>query len=194
VTAIIQELHQLDDREVIKPIPASTLSEDKKKASLAYLMFPKEKRTGFIKGRGCADGRKQRFHTAKETVSSPTVAIESVFITSVIDAMENRNIATVDVPGAFMQVDMDEIVHMRLEGTMGDLLVRISPATYGPHITIERGKTVIYVLIAKALYGTLKAALLFWEHLTAKLISWGFEPNPYDRCVANKIIDGSQCL
>jgi hypothetical protein len=88
---------------------------------------------------------------------------------------------------------MDEIVHMRLEGTMADLLVRMSPTTYGPHITIERGKTVIYVLIAKTLYGTLKAALLFWEHLTAKLISWGFEPNPYDQCVANKIINGSQC-
>jgi hypothetical protein len=88
---------------------------------------------------------------------------------------------------------MDEVVHMRLEGTMADLLVTISPTTYGQHTIIERGKTVLYVLIAKAMYGTLKAALLFWEHLSSKLMLWGFEVNPYDRCVANKMIEGTQC-
>jgi hypothetical protein len=82
---------------------------------------------------------------------------------------------------------------MRLEGTMADLLIKLSPATYGSHATTERGRTVIYVLIAKALYGTLKAALLFWEHLSSKLASWGFVVNPYDQCVANKTINGTQC-
>jgi hypothetical protein len=38
----------------------------------------------------------------------------------------------------------------------------------------------------KALYGTLKAALLFWKKLKTTLESWGFILNPYDRCVANK--------
>jgi hypothetical protein len=121
------------------------------------------------------------------------VAIESVFITSIIEAMENRDAATVDVPRAFMQVDMDKTIYMQLEGTMADLLVRISPETYRPHVTMERNKTVLYVLIAKALYGTLKATLLFWEHLSSKLISWGFEVNPYDQCVANTDVNGSQC-
>ena len=54
-------------------------------------MFLKEKRDGTIKGRGCADGRKQREYTNKEDASSPTVAIESVFLTSVIDAHEARS-------------------------------------------------------------------------------------------------------
>jgi hypothetical protein len=36
----------------------------------------------------------------------------------------------VDIPGEFMQVDMDEIVHMRLEGTMADLVVKLPPETY----------------------------------------------------------------
>jgi hypothetical protein len=80
-------------------------------------MFLKKKRSGRIKGRGCADGRKQRIHTKKEDASSPTVAIESVMLSCVIDAEEDRDVAIIDIPGAFMQVDMDEIVHMRLEGT-----------------------------------------------------------------------------
>jgi hypothetical protein len=58
VAAVMKELQQLHDREVIKPVPASTLSESEK-GTLAYLMFLKEKHTEDIKGRGCADGRKQ---------------------------------------------------------------------------------------------------------------------------------------
>ena len=47
--------------------------------------------------------------------------------------------------------------------------------------------------VKKALYGTLKAALLFWKKVTMKLKQWGFEVNPYDWCVMNKTIDGTQC-
>ena len=58
---------------------------------------------------------------------------------------------------------------------------------------MERGKTVIYVDLLKALYGTLKAACLFWEKFTATLTKHGFQINPYDACVANKTINGHQC-
>ena len=47
--------------------------------------------------------------------------------------------------------------------------------------------------LKKALYGMLKAAMLFWCKLTDILQSWGFEVNPYDWCIANKIVNGSQC-
>ena len=33
--------------------------------------------------------------------------------------------ATVDIPGAFMQVDMDEVVHMKLEGKIAELMVKL---------------------------------------------------------------------
>ena len=51
----------------------------------------------------------------------------------------------------------------------------------------------LYAKANKAIYGTLKAALLFWENLSGKLQEWGFEINPYDKCTANKIINGKQC-
>jgi hypothetical protein len=38
----------------------------------------------------------------------------------------------------------------------------------------------------------LKASLLFYKKLTADLLSIGFELNPYDPCVANKMVGGSQ--
>ena len=58
---------------------------------------------------------------------------------------------------------------------------------------VKKGKPVLYVELKKALYGTLRAALLFWRKLSAKLQEWGFVINPYDWCVANKTVDGKQC-
>jgi hypothetical protein len=35
--------------------------------------------------------------------------------------------------------------------------------------------------------------MLFWKDLTGYLTQQGFALNPYDNCVANKMIDGTQC-
>ena len=57
----------------------------------------------------------------------------------------------------------------------------------------KKGKPVIYVRLLKALYRTLKSALLFWENLSETFQEWGFKINPYDWCVVNKMINGKQC-
>ena len=72
--------------------------------------------------RSCPVGRKQREHTDKVDASAPTVAIESVLLSCVVDAKEGRDVATVDTPGAFMQANMDETVHMRFKGQVAELL------------------------------------------------------------------------
>jgi hypothetical protein len=74
-------------------------------------------------------------------------------------------------------------VVMKLEGDTQDRPQKIP----------ENGKDVIYVIRTKALYGTLQAALLFWQNLSTQLAEWGFELNPYDLCVANKMVDRKQC-
>ena len=145
VDAVLKELQQLHDRKVLEPRSAAEMSNDEKHAALQYLMFLKKKRNGIVKGRGCADGRKQRTYTSKEEASSPTVAIEAVMLSCVMDAMEHRDVATVDIPGAFMQADMEDVVHMKLEGKMAELLVRIDPQLYRRHIQLEKGRQVLYV-------------------------------------------------
>ena len=71
-------------------------------------MFLKKKRCGTIKGRRCTDGQKQRAYITKEESTSPTISTEAVFLMAVIDAWENRKVVVLDVPGAFMQVGMDQ--------------------------------------------------------------------------------------
>jgi hypothetical protein len=149
-------------------------------------MFLKEKRCGMIKGRGCADSRSQQDYMTKEEASSSTVATEALMFTCVIDAVERRDVATCDIPGAFMQSDMKGKVVMKLEGVMAEAILKIDPKQYTKYVVKENGKDVIYVILAKALYGTLQAALLFWQNLSAQLEKWGFKINPYNFCVANK--------
>jgi hypothetical protein len=91
-----------------------------------------------------------------------------------------------------MQADMDELVHVRFTGKMVDLLLEIDQNMYGPCVMKEGKETVMYVELLKALYGTIRAARLFWEKLTGKLLEWGFTANPYDPCVMNKNVEGTQ--
>ena len=92
-----------------------------------------------------------------------------------------------------MQTDMDQTVYMQIDGVMADLLIKIDPDIYSRHAYKDRGKTVMYVQLKKALYGTVTASLLFWKDLSSALIvDWGFKCNPYDWCVINKMINGKQ--
>ena len=152
----------------MKPKHAHDLTPEQKRASLQYLMFLEKKRDGLIKVRGCTDGRKKRETTNKYDASTPTVAIESVMISCTINAKEGRYVATVDIPGAFIQDDMDETVHVQMEGTVAELLIKMNPKLYQKYVCNKRGKTVLYMDLLKALYGTLRAALLFWKLLLKK--------------------------
>ena len=195
VDAVLTELKQLHDRTVVSPINPKLMTKEMRDKALPYLMFLKRKRCGKIKGRGCADGRRQREFISKEEASSPTVALHALMVSCLIDAIEGRDVATADIPGAFLQTEMPEgeDVYIRLDGTMADLLCRLDPKLYKPCM-IDRGKgrKLLYAKANKAIYGTLRAALLFWENLSGKLADWGFEMNPYDPCTMNKNIKGSQ--
>ena len=69
----------------------------------------------------------------------------------------------------------------------------IDPSMYRDYIQYDKkGEPVLYVRMSKALYGFLKSTLDFYLKLRGNFESIGFEFNPYDPCVANKVIQGSQ--
>ena len=59
VASVLKEIKQLHNRMAMEPKNDDEMITSKKKAVLQYLMFLKQKRCGKIKGRGCANGRKQ---------------------------------------------------------------------------------------------------------------------------------------
>ncbi len=69
------------------------------------LMFLTEKRDGEVKARTCANGSTQCQHIAKDEATSPRVTTEAIFIQSTIFAHEQRDVATCNIPGAFLHAD-----------------------------------------------------------------------------------------
>ena len=109
-----------------------------------------------------------------------------------VSAAERRKIISWDVEVAYLLADQDDFVVVKFTGESVDVLCNVD-SKYKEYVTLEKGKKVIYVQLIKALYGCLRSALLWYELYTTKLQSMGFELNPYDPCVANKIINNKQC-
>ena len=73
------------------------------------------------------------------------------------------------------------------------MIIATDPEIYKKYVSVNRkGELVLYVEALNALYGIVKAALLFYIKFVKNLKSIEFELNPYDPCVANKIVDGAQ--
>ena len=110
----------------------------------------------------------------------------------IVAAIEGRDVAMADVAGAFLKVDMDVFVLMKLEGGTVDIMCELDPILED-FISMEKGKRDLYMQLIKAMYGCVKSALLWYKLFSTALVGMGFELNPYDLCVANAIIDEKQC-
>ena len=66
VAAVLNEFAQLNDKGVFKPRNMKELKASEKSEDLNLITMVKEKRDGKIKGRACADGRKQRRYISIE--------------------------------------------------------------------------------------------------------------------------------
>lgn len=89
---------------------------------------------------------------------------------------------------------MDEDVLMVLRGELADMMVQIAPQIYRKYVTVDRkGMPILYVKLQKALYGLMQASLLFYRKLRKELEDYGFEINPYDPCVANRVRRVTEC-
>jgi len=118
LAAVASEIRDnIYSRDIIEPVKREVTREIRLKRKIC----------GKIKGRGCADGRKQREFILKEEVSSPIVSTHALIATCLIDAIEGRNVVTADLPGAFLQAIMDEDVWIKFEGEIVDVLLELDP-------------------------------------------------------------------
>ena len=72
-----------------------------------------------------------------------------------------------------------------------DILCEIDPM-YWDYIVTKGNQKVLYVHITQATYCMLVSAMLFYCKLTKALLSYSFELNLCDLCVANKMVNGEQ--
>ena len=144
--ASVKELDQLHQRNCFTPISIKDLTPEEKRKAMEALLFLTEKRDGTVKGRLCYNGKPTREWIAREDSASPTASLESIMLTAVIDAYENRDIMTGDVPNIFVQTQIpesekgNERIIMKITGVLVDILVEISPKVYTDYVVFEKGK------------------------------------------------------
>ena len=191
--AVRKELDQLHIHGTFLPVKRKSLTDDQYNKVLESHLFLEQKRDNTIKGRLVAGGDRQREYMSKDDVGSPTCALESIMLCATINAEEHRDVATADIPNAFVQTSMEGTVHVRLRGTLAEMLVMKYPEVYREYVSHDKkGQMILYLLLRKALYSIMQAAILFYRKLESDLEGYGFEINPYDPCVANTMINGNQ--
>eukprot|EP00804_Cyclotella_cryptica_P024427 CCRYP_015858-RA/>CCRYP_015858-RA protein AED:0.42 eAED:0.45 QI:0/0/0/1/0/0/2/0/105 len=104
-------------------------------------------------------------------------------MTCAIKASEHRDVAVMDLPGAFLHADCNDYVIMKFVGWLAELMVLVSPQTY-KNTSQSIGKENRCCLLQNTLYGMLKSALLFYKKMLTDLMANGFTINPYDPCAA----------
>ena len=95
-------------------------------------------------------GNKQRTYDGyeKSAGSSPTVTTKGLIITCAIDVHEDRDTAIVDIGHAFLHVDNDKNILMKLRGKIVELPVQLEPTMYRKYVTTgSNGEPILYVRI-----------------------------------------------
>ena len=188
------EMKQLHMHNTFIPNHYKYLDVVQRKSILESHMFLKENKNGYIKGRTFDGGNKHRDFISKEDSSLPTVSTEAVLLSCIIDAEEEPDVAVIDILNAFIQTivenekDMD---YIRVRGVLVELLIEIASDVYGPYVKLDKkGNKVLILQCLNAIYKTMVASLLYYNKFCRTLKRNNFVINPYNRCTANRMVDG----
>ena len=187
IHSVAKEMIKMCDMKVITGVKLEDLTKDQISRIITSSMFLKEKFTADglfekLKARLVAGGHLQG-REIYDKGTSPTVSTSSVFLLAALAASNNRAVACIGFPGAFLNVDMPEVgkyvVLMRLNKFLTSVLIRIDP-TYSTYV--QNNGTCV-VRLKKALYGCVKSAAMWCNRLSTDLESLGYKKKTGHMCI-----------
>lgn len=93
----------------------------------------------------------------------------------------------------FLSCKHDRKIPMLLRGRLAEMMVQVYPSMYRKYATyLLNGQAMLHVRLSKTLYGMRIATLLFYKRSKSDLKSMGFEVNPCNPFVTNKMVNGHQ--
>lgn len=101
-----------------------TLSQENRRRPKVLI---KEKQHGKIKERTVTNRRPQQKIFSKDKTASPTVSLEALLLSLMLDAKEERDVATTNVGSAFLHSDMEDFVILKMVGNAVDILCNVNP-------------------------------------------------------------------
>ncbi|MDP2815610.1 MAG: reverse transcriptase domain-containing protein, partial [Rectinemataceae bacterium] len=175
MNSIMAELTNVIQYDALEPILAKDVPRKQRIIRSSLFLKEKMKPDGSfdkLKSRFVAGGHLQdRSQYAKEETSSPTVALGSLFVLSTLAAKESRKVVTVDVQSAYLNADIIKPVFMRIEPALAHIACIIRPDWK----CFQDPGGAMVVKLKKALYGCVESSALWYQDLTATIISAGLE-------------------
>ena len=112
--------------------------------------------------------------------------------TLLIGSYEERDVATFDIPGAYLHdfLPDNKNIIMVLRNEFAEIMCEVNPEYKEHAIHLKNRKTIIYLTVVLAIYGCIELALCWYNLYTIILNDKGFNINPYDRYVVNKVVEG----
>ena len=195
IKSMYKEVKQMVDKKVWKGVNLASTSYKHQKKVIKSFMFLKEKfkSNGLfekLKARLVGGGHMQNRELIPEDLqSSPTASLPFVFMVAAIAARDGRHVRTCDIGGAYLNADISsQHILMELDASTSAILLQIDPS----YNEFMRPNGTIVVELQKALYGLVESGKLWYDLLSATLQGIGYEQNPMDKCIFNKIVDGIQ--
>ena len=103
----------------------------------------------------------------------PTVATESVLLTYIVDTEEHIYFSTMDILNSFIYTSIKYkkyIAIINIRGVLVDIIMEIAPDLYVPYVITDRkGVKQIIVQCKNAIYGKMKASLLYYKKFRKSL-------------------------
>ena len=83
--------------------------------------------------------------------------------------------AVLDIANTFLQAENDKTVNMLLRRMLAEMMISIDPTVYRECVPYSANRVpMLYMRLSSALYGILRAALLFYKRLRIRSRTWGF--------------------
>ena len=184
--SLLKEAKQMIDKQVWKPQVWNELSNEQKRfKTLKVFSFFKDKwfpdgKFEKLKARSAVDGSKQN-KNEYDDLFSPTVATTSIFFIATVAAIERRHVLKFDVPGAYLNTDIEKELYLIIDPTMAKIIIQLDKTF---EIGLRKDNSIV-VQLMKGQYGCVESAKLWYNHIKQTLEDCGFIINPIDGSVFN---------
>jgi len=187
--AVLSELTQMLSKQVFEVVPWAGVRGEQVIHSHLFLKAKRDQDGNLIKVKARlvagGDAMDRSIYTVDKR-TSPTVHQESIFMLLALAASKSLLVSSIDIEGAFLEVELRERVFMRLGSDISSILIKTQPEL------AERVNSAgcLVVKLKKALYGLVVASQLWYIRLSDTLVSFGLKVSPVDKCVFCGVLNG----
>ena len=128
-----------------------------------------------------------------ESISSPTVLLEALFITLITGIYKERDVTTFHVPGAYLHADVPEgkTLLLNLWSCFINIICDINPE-HKANVWYKRAQKVLYLRLLRSICRCIYSSLQWYTFYTDSLQKKVYLIKLYDLCVEKKIIEVQQ--